>query len=602
MACLTGSRLAWNEYYAYKKNVDKSFKLHKAKVIKERLDDASSLAAKWRVIHTVFSGRKNTGVDYRNRANDFAQIFMEKVNIVTKQMPTRFPDTDFLDYVSPVGDDESFVWPEVTDSDVENAIAKLKSKAVNFEKIAVDCIKDTVDSVSPVLTRLINNSLHTGIYPDRLKISRVLPIHKGGNPDDVSNYRPISIVSAFAKIFENVVLTLVTRYLDASNLFAETQHAFRAGHSTVSACADITEYISRAVDQHYTVGLILLDVSNAFPTVNHHILLRKMQYYGFGSTVIKWFSSYLSSRDNIIDGIGTNAHFVTEGVGVPQGSVLGPLLFNIYVNDVNSAVLKGTLSQFADDTTLIIKSKRGSDAFVKKAEIAADDLVKWFTANRLAINLRKSNFIVFGKDYKAVTYIRIGGQIVYRSDNVNMLGLRIDSNLQWASHINYVVSRIKHFRIMLFRLRYLFDVPMRIYLAKTFVFPIINLYDFIYGAANGKQLRHLNTAYNDLMRSVLGVRKSYHLRVLDMYELTGFEPLTVRRQKSLLKFMNDVNSEKVFSKLRSCFISSRHSYSTRHYHCYQIPKCNTQVGCHSISVRGLKLLNACRVDTSLSHD
>jgi hypothetical protein len=144
---------------------------------------------------------------------------------------------------------------------------------------------------------------------------------------------------------------------------------------------------------------------------------------------------------------------------------------------------------------------------------------------------------------------------------------------------------------MLRRLGYYFDTPTRIYVTKALVFPIINLYDFIYSVASSLHLRRLDTAYNDLMRVILGVRKSQHVRLTDMYRLTSFDELSIRRQQSHLKFMMNVKNETVFSRLRMCFITACHSYPTRSRELYKIQHCNTKFGQDRISVRGLQLLN-----------
>ena len=143
------------------------------------------------------------------------------------------------------------------------------------------------------------------------------------------------------------------------------------------------------------------------------------------------------------------------------------------------------------------------------------------------------------------------GEFVGKTDEAVYLGLRLDAKLQWSSHINYVVSRIKRVRVIFSRLAYLFNRSVRICICRSLVFPIISVYDFIYGVASMKYLSHLDTAYNDLMRAILGLRRSQHVRIAEMYNLTSFEPLAARRRTSLLKFMNDVKSERLYSKIRS---------------------------------------------------
>jgi hypothetical protein len=169
---------------------------------------------------------------------------------------------------------------------------------------------------------------------------------------------------------------------------------------------------------------------------------------------------------------------------------------------------------------------------------------------------------------------------------VNFLGLRIDAGLQWTAHINYVISRIKQIRMLFARLPLFLDRNIRIYLTKTFVFPIINMYDFLYGTAASRTLRYLDIAYNDLMRSILGFRRTQHVRVTDMYNMTSFDPLVERRNKCLLQFMKRVKSAQLRSDIRVLLVKATHNYTSRAHDHYVIPKSSTNFRQRRVSVRG----------------
>ena len=218
----------------------------------------------------------------------------------------------------------------------------------------MESIRDCAEDLSHILAKLINISPSNGTYPDYLKVSRTHLVYKAGNPNEAYNYRPVSIISIFAKIMESVILKHIGSHLDSNNLFSNTQHGFRAKRSTVGACTDVVEFLYKAVDEGKLAALVLLDLSNAFPTVNHRILLRKLEQHGFGRSVIKWFKSYLEDRNNYVEVDGIKGFYSTKGLGVPQGSVLGPFLFDVYVNDVSSALIKGEMVQYADDTALLV--------------------------------------------------------------------------------------------------------------------------------------------------------------------------------------------------------------------------------------------------------
>jgi hypothetical protein len=263
------------------------------------------------------------------------------------------------------------------------------------------------------------------------------------------------------------------------------------------------------------------------------------------------------------------------------------------VNDLSNAIVNCDVIQYADDTVLLIKSHHEDGRLTERAEEAIASALEWFAANRLEINARKTTFIVFGHPKPSPSVLKVGGEYVLCAKQVVYLGLRIDTKLQWLGHINYVISRIRQVRIVC-RYSYLFDRSLRVCLCKSLIFPIISQYDYIYASAPRKYLNHLNTAYNQLTRTVLGLKRSQHVTVKEMYALSSFVPLATRRHESLL-IMYDVKSGRQFRAIRTVFTKMCHSYATHNCDNYVIPKSSTSIGRERISVRGLALLNGSRV-------
>jgi hypothetical protein len=276
---------------------------------------------------------------------------------------------------------------------------------------------------------------------------------------------------------------------------------------------------------------------------------------------------------------------------IPQGSVLGPLLYNIYVNDLCYAAVKCCVTQYADDTCVLIKSRKDATAVKLKIENVSLNVLKWFESNKLAVNIDKSRLIMFGRHRHEIKEIQVGAQNISCSDDIVYLGLRIDRHFSWHGHIEYVISRIRQFRLILCRLKGVFDLSLRIYLTKTLIMPVIDLYDFIYCTGTKSDLRHLDVAYNDLMRTILGIRRSEHMHVTDLYKLTTLNALEERRNLSLARFMASVVNGRLFSTIRSDCIQRLSAYATRSQNTFVIPKIRTNVGSSRICVRGLKLLN-----------
>ena len=201
--------------------------------------------------------------------------------------------------------------------------------------------------------KIFNLSLMTGVYPDMLKISKTIPIFKKGSRLLVSNYRPISLLSNLNKILEKIVHSRVYKFLEDSQCIYSLQFGFRKKHSTNHALIDITETIRRALDDKKFACGVFVDLQKAFDTVNHDILIDKLDHYGIRGASKNWFSSYLTNRSQFVSILGFDSSTKPIPHGVPQGSVLGPLLFLIYINDLHFAIKNSKVYHFADDTNLL---------------------------------------------------------------------------------------------------------------------------------------------------------------------------------------------------------------------------------------------------------
>ena len=215
--------------------------------------------------------------------------------------------------------------------------------------------------MAPV-SHIINLSLHNATFPDDFKTARVIPLYKKGDRFAEGNYRPVSILPVMSKIFERVVYDQVYEYLDQNNILYQNQSGFRSGYSTNTALTYLNDRIKFNMDQGKMSGLILIDIQKAFDTVNHDILCKKLNAVGLNGNSVSWFKSYLNSRSQFVQ-VGNNSSDHNEVTcGVPQGSILGPLLFLLYVNDMEQAVLPGCeLFLYADDSALMVSGKNLSE-------------------------------------------------------------------------------------------------------------------------------------------------------------------------------------------------------------------------------------------------
>ena len=235
------------------------------------------------------------------------------------------------------------------------------------------------------MVRIFNLAISTGVYPTNLKIAKVIPIFKKGDPTSVNNYRPISILSTINKIFEKILYARLTKYIDDFQLLYKYQFGFRKNHSTEHALIEITDQIKLSMNNNQITCGIFVDLSKAFDTVNHHMLLDKLENLGIRGKALELFRSYLSGRKQYvnIDNCKSKTRSIT--CGVPQGSVLGPLFFLLFINDLPNCCPSGKVRIFADDTNVFFHCNNIKE-LIKLGQTILNQLHSWFTANKLTLN------------------------------------------------------------------------------------------------------------------------------------------------------------------------------------------------------------------------
>ena len=344
------------------------------------------------IINKLKDSTGNITSDHAVIANIFNEFFVNVSNNITKNVPRTFKSSmNFME--SRVG--HSFFTAPSVPSEISDIISLSKlGKSLGPNSIPLKILKILSPVISPLLSQIINESFQTGIFPDKMKLAKVIPLFKKGCVLTASNYRTISLLPIFSKITEKVMYERLYKFLEKYKILYASQFGFRANYSINHALVSLTEAIKNSLDSRKFGCGIFLDFLKAFLTDNHEILLTKLEHYGIRGIVLDWFKSYLSDRKQYVSVNGSNSSCLNVNCGVPQGSVLGPLLFLIYINDLPLSSSKLAFYLFAEDTNNYCES----DNIHHLQRVVNTELKKvktWLDVNRLSLNMDKTNFIIF---------------------------------------------------------------------------------------------------------------------------------------------------------------------------------------------------------------
>ena len=484
-----------------------------------------------------------------------------------------------------------FLAPTTTE-EIADIVSNLKnSSSSGYDNIPTKLIKYCNNELAPIIAHINNQSLTDGIFPTSLKIARVVPIFKNGNASTVSNYRPISILSVFSKVFEKIVHTRLEKYLLENAILHSNQFGFRSRLSTCMALLELMNKLTASIDAgEITVGLFI-DLAKAFDTVDHQILLSKLHHYGIRGNAFQWFESYLSDRKQCVSIDGHESGFAVIKCGVPQGSILGPVLFLLYINDLGyaSKILQSVM--FADDTNMFLTGK-SIDAIEAQFNSELVVINEWFKTNRLSLNLDKTSYIIFGnKKYDDIN-ICFRDTTLARQYESKFLGVILTSQLKWKKHIDVVLSKTSKCLGILSKVRHLVPVQLTRLLYLTLVEPYMAYCNIIWCQSeknsNLDKIFKLQKRYCRLMMfsNFRAPSKPLfsQLKLLNIYQIYKYQ-LAIYMFKIVHKLVPHLNHQ-LFSTG-----SSIHGYDTRFKDALRKHACRTKLRQSTFCFQGPKLWN-----------
>lgn len=394
----------------------------------------------------------------------------------------------------------------LTIGDIEKAIRSLKNKkSTGADRIAAGTIKEQIKLFSEILLPLFSKSLNQGAFPDLLKLILVVPVPKGGDEMQMTNYRPVALLSCIAKVFEKCVKEKLLNYLNHIQFFAKQQFGFIAKKSTDMALFNHITNITENIEKNNAAVGVYLDLAKAFDTVNHERLAKKLEEIGFQGSLLRWLKSYLDKREQAVKINDIISPKLQVKHGVPQGSVLGPLLFNIYINDIFELPLRGRIMGYADDTSLLYSANT-----VEKinADFEHDEeiLTSWFRANFLHLNVNKCCYILYSfkeMKWKSKLNLKIGNEVLERVKKAKYLGVTLDEKLIWKEHSLVLQSKLRKLNFLFYHLKNYFNEK---HLKKLYLllYESVFTYGIIHWGAS-KHIRPIKILQNKVCRSILSL-------------------------------------------------------------------------------------------------
>ena len=414
---------------------------------------------------------------------------------------------------------------------------------------------------------IANICLISGIHPDKLKLAKVIPIFKKGSKLSTANYRPISLLSNINKIIEKLVFSRVFSFLEKNKIIYEKQFGFRPKHSTSHALLNIVDTISNSLDNGKMAAGVFVDFQKAFDTVDHNILISKLNHYGIRGKMNDWFMSYLTNRKQCVSILGFESSYKIIEYGVPQGSVLGPLLFLLYINDLNKSIKHSDTFHFADDTHLL---NINDSFFSMQAKLNQDlkGLHRWLLANKISLNAAKTELVIFRKPLQKIPPIKlyINGNRITQTNRVKYLGVYLDQFLDGSAHCLELHKKLQRANGMIAKARHFLSNDSKALLSLYHsIFSSHMTYGCqVWGQSDSKFVKKIQVLQNNALR-LITFAESFRDHVSPLYK--KLKILKFRDYVSLqnLLFIHDYFND----KLPECFngyftlLRDAHDHETR---------------------------------------
>ena len=488
----------------------------------------------------------------------------------------------------------------VTIEDVKDQLKTLDtSKAFGPDNISPKFLKEGASILAPILQSLFNKCLQQSVFPDIWKRANVIPIHKKDSKDNVSNYRPISLLSCTGKLFERIIFKYVYNYFHANFILSQLQSGFLPGRSTITQLLEMYDEFCKAVDSKKETRAVFLDISKAFDRVWHRGLLYKIQNCGIGGSLLEWFRDYLQNRKQRVVINGATSSWGTIPSGVPQGSVLGPLLFLVYINDLIPVIKHCNVRLFADDTCLFANVDRDREHTMRLINQDLVNVSRWADQWLVSFSPSKTKSIVFSNKQDAILNPRVKYKDV-EIDEVpshSYLGLLFTRSLRWGEHIDAIAVKARRRLTLMLPLKYKLDRKTLLTMFQSFVKPVMEYGIAIWGGSYDCDISKLEKINSDGMRLITGAPANSNIRKL--YEETGISSIRQISNSVTLKLFYKIVNNLTPNYLRNLlpvYNPRDTGYNLRNTDEFGRPKTRLDIRQRSFIPRAIRLWNRLPAD------
>ena len=513
-------KTSYNEstYKMYRNNLKKILLKEQKNYFAKSLEyNKGNLKKTWAILKGIINQNKYKQTQSRFKLSDGQttadkQIISEKFNdffvSIGPNLAHKIPNQaqSPLSYLGNRLSNTIFLEP-VSEEEVYSIVTNLKNSAPGYDEVTAGILELSLPVINGPLTHILNLSLLEGVFPSELKVANVLPLYKADDDMLFNNYRPVSLLSVLSKVFERIMYNRLISFLENNKILFKNQFGFRKQHSTYMALMILLDKIVKALENGEFVVGIYLDFSKAFDTVDHSILLVKLEYYGIRGIALDWFKSYLAGRKQYVTYNGTSSSTKMIKCGVPQGSILGPLLFLLYINDLPNVCKSTNPVLYADDTNLFINGNNLIDLQTAiNRELA--EISTWLKINKLSLNVKKTHHMIFTHKRKIQPSVALSieGHPIDEVDNTKFLGVYLDNKINWKKHISYISGKVARGIGLIIKARKMLTSDALLTLYHSFVFPYLSYCNHIWGCTYPTNLKQLVVQQKRIIRIIAGMK------------------------------------------------------------------------------------------------